>query len=50
MLFEVQKKILKVKIQKLQRQKAEEQCFFQNVQCVTVKNQNLSKCKTLVDY
>ena len=32
----------KVKIQKLQGQKAEEQRFYQNVQCVIVKMKNLS--------
>ena len=31
----------KVKIQKLQGQKTDEYCFYQNVQCVIVKNQNL---------
>ena len=28
----------------------EEQCFYENVQCVLVKNQNLSNSKKLADY
>ena len=43
-------KIQKVKIEKLQGQKTEEQCFNQNVQCVIVKNQTLLKNKKLVNY
>ena len=34
----------------LQKQKNENQCFCQNVQCVAVKNQDLLKSKKLVDY
>ena len=30
--------------------KKEEECFYQNVQCVKVKNRNLLKIKKLVDY
>ena len=30
--------------------KTEKWCFYQNVQCATVKNQDLSKTKKLVDY
>ena len=36
-------KIHEVKIQKLEGQKTKEQRFFQNVECVIVKNQNLLK-------
>ena len=43
-------KVQKVKIQKLQGQKVEEEYFYQNVQCVIVKNWSLSKSKKLVDY
>ena len=32
----------------LQKQKKENQCFFQNVQCVAVKHQDLLKSKKLV--
>ena len=41
----------KVKIQKLQGQTTEE-CFYQHVQCVMVKNQNpnLANKKKLVDH
>ena len=44
------KKIQKVKIQNLEGTKTEEQCFYQNVQYVILKNQNLSNSKKLVDY
>ena len=40
----------KATIQNLQKEKAEERCFYQNVQCVIVKNQNLPNSKKLVDY
>ena len=40
----------KVKTLELQRQKEENQHFYKNVQCVTVKKQNLIKSKKLVDY
>ena len=43
-------KIHKVKIQMLQGQKMEEQCFYQNVQYVIIKGQNLSHSKKLVGY
>ena len=43
-------KIQKVKIQKLQGQKAEEKCFYQYVHRVIVKNWNLLTNKELVDY
>ena len=36
-------KIQKLKLQKFQRWKTDEQCFYQNVQCVIVKNWNLLK-------
>ena len=32
------------------RKKIEEQCFYQNVQCVIVKYSGLLKSKKLVDY
>ena len=35
---------------KVARTKTEELCFNQNVQCVIVKNQNLSKSKKLSGY
>ena len=35
---------------KVGRKKTEEKCFYQNVQCVIVRNQNLSKNKKLADY
>ena len=35
---------------KVVRQKTEEQCFYQNVKCVIVKNQNLSKSKKLPEF
>ena len=34
----------------IERQKTEEYCFNQNVQCVIVKHQSLSKNKKLADY
>ena len=34
----------------IERQKTEEYCFYQNVQCVIVKHQSLSKNKKLADY
>ena len=34
----------------LQKQKKEKQCFYQHVQCVIVKNRNLSKNRKLVGY
>ena len=40
----------RVKTQGLQRQVTEEQCFNQNVHCVIVKNQDLSKNKKQVGY
>ena len=43
------KEIQKVKILKLQGLKTEE-CFYQNMQCVIVKNQNVLKKKNLKDY
>ena len=43
------RKIQKIKIQKFQGQKTEE-FFYQNVQRVIVKNQNLSNSKKLGDY
>ena len=43
-------KIQKVKMQTLQEQKTEQYRFYQNVQCVIVKNQNLLKSKKLADY
>ena len=43
-------KMQKVKTLELQRQKEENQHFYKNVQCVTVKKQNLIKSKKLVDY
>ena len=39
-----------IKIQMLQRQKTEEQRFYQIVYYVTVKNQNFSNSKELVEY
>ena len=44
------RKMQKVQIQKLQRPKTEEQCFYENAQCVIVENQELSKSKKLADY
>ena len=41
-------KMKKVKIRKLLGQKTNECGFYQNVECVIVKNQNLSKSKNLV--
>ena len=35
---------------KVPRTKREGICFYQNMQCVIVKNENLSKNKNLVDY
>ena len=35
----------KAKTQNLKRQKKEEQCFHQNVQCLIVKNRDLSESK-----
>ena len=35
---------------KLQGQKTEKWSFYQNKQCVIVKNQNLSKSKKIVDF
>ena len=43
-------KMQKVKIQKLQGQKAAEKYFSQNVQRVIVKNQNLSNSKKIADH
>ena len=42
------KKSNNLKTQKLQGQKTEEECFYKNVQCVVVENQNLSNSKKLV--
>ena len=35
---------------KVEAEKTRKQCFYQNVQCVIIKIQNLSKSKKLVDY
>ena len=43
-------KIQKVKTRKMQEQKMEEYFIYQNVQRVTVRNQNSSNSKKLVDY
>ena len=43
-------KMQKVKTQNFLGQKAKEYCFYQNVQCVVVKNQYLSNSKKLEDY
>ena len=40
----------RVKTQGLQGQKKENQCIYQNAQCVTVKNKDLLKSKKLVGY
>ena len=39
------RKIQKVKTQKLQRQKEENQCFYQNVHYVTIKTKYLLRSK-----
>ena len=44
------KKIQKVKTREFQSQIKENQCFYQNVQCVEVKTQDFSKNKKLIDY
>ena len=43
-------KCRKVKILNLQGQKTEELWFYQNVQCVIMKNQTSSISKKLMDY
>ena len=40
----------KVKNQKMKEKKKEEQCFHQDVQCVTVRNQDLLTSKMLEDF
>ena len=44
------RKIRKVKIQKSYGLKKEEECFYQNAQCVIVKHRNFLKHKKLGDY
>ena len=48
-LLQAQKKY-KSKSPKVARAKKKKNCFYQNAQCVTVKNQNLSNSKKVVDY
>ena len=44
------RKNTEIKTLELQTQKEENQCFYHNVQCVKVKNQDLLQSKKLVDY
>ena len=44
------RKMKESKIQKLQEKKLEEECFYQNVQCVIVKYQKFVNSMKLGDY
>ena len=44
------KRNMEVKIQELPKLVIEKQCFYQNVQCIIIENQDLSKNKNPADF